>query len=185
MNIGKIAEAPVYNSATAAKPAAQETQRISSTLAADNTDKFVKSEVTFAPAYTKETYNSKTVQNNSKNQTPDKKEKQEQLRSFVHKTILNQAKEKAPHQIRLHNQTEDSEFWSGLQTAERIFGFVLALAQNDNTLLTPLKEAFTDGFQIAERDYGGKDSLPDDCYETKGVVDGFFILWERQIEKAK
>jgi hypothetical protein len=183
MYIGKVAESPVYNSATTAKPASQETQRKDTTLAADNTDKFVKSEVTYAPAYTKETYNSKTVKNNSKNSPADKNEKQEQLRSFVHKMILTQAKEKAPHQIRLNQTKENSDFWSGRQTAERIFGFVLALAQSDNTMLEPLRNAFEDGFNIAERDYGGKDSLPDECYVTKGIVDGFFILWERQLTK--
>lgn len=69
MNIGKIAETSAMTAATAPKTTAQAAEKKDSTLAADNTDKFVKSDVAFTPAYTKA-----TVTNNNSNAISDGEE---------------------------------------------------------------------------------------------------------------
>lgn len=69
MNIGKIAEASTVTNATAPKTSAQVSEKKETTLASDNTDKFVKSETVFTPAYTKA-----TVTSNNTNTISDEEE---------------------------------------------------------------------------------------------------------------
>lgn len=86
MNIGKIAETSTITNATAPKTSAQISEKKDSTLAADNTDKFVKSEVAFTPAYTKA-----TVTNNNSNAISDEEESAKAKTAKTDTTAANEA----------------------------------------------------------------------------------------------
>ena len=64
MEIAKVAEQAAVTAQTAPKTSVQtSTEKAKSTLTADNADKYVKSEDTFTPAYTKKSAQKKEVDN--------------------------------------------------------------------------------------------------------------------------
>ena len=69
MEIAKVAEQAAVTAQTAPKTSVQtSTEKAKSTLTADNADKYVKSEDTFTPAYTKKSAQKKEVDNADRSQ---------------------------------------------------------------------------------------------------------------------
>ncbi len=64
MDISRIADIGSINQTTLTKTSTQRTETKSSTLAAEHTDSFVKSEAAFTPAYTKKSAQKQTADNN-------------------------------------------------------------------------------------------------------------------------
>ena len=105
MDVSRIAETSQLTSLTAPKSAAEESEKKASTLASDNTDKFVKSETTFTPAYTKGTAAKANAEseNEVKNKTTKAEGieykrasqiKNELMQSMVSETVKGQASKK-------------------------------------------------------------------------------------------
>ena len=83
MDISRIADIGTISHTTLNKPAERSTETKSSTLASEHTDKFVKSEAAFTPAYTKKSAQKQQSDNNllqreNAERTIDKVEEQEQ-----------------------------------------------------------------------------------------------------------
>lgn len=207
MELTKVAEQAAVTPQTAPKTSVQaKVEKADSTLAADNADKYVKSEETFTPAYTKKTVQKKEVEtpaNEFKGSVAQTKA--EHLASVVDTLIAHQASKsgmrKSAH-IELSDdlkaqieeatgkkvgssekagQSEDD--WGAEATAKRIFAFAKSLSGDDSSYAELLKDAFIKGFGLAEKSYGGKKSLPDVCYETYDRVIEMFDDWSK--EKAE
>lgn len=195
MNIGKVAEQNARTHATRPKSASQENQKKDSTLAADNTDKYVKSEATYVPSYTKPsgTHNGT---NNAKNSTQadteftkyasTKQAKNAALKSMVQDTISGQAgKVSSKNLMSALNAAEatsskHSDYWGVEATAERIFTFAKSLAGDDDEMFQTMKDAFLKGFGQATKANGGK--LPSISQDTKSAVLEMFDKWESDIK---
>ncbi len=83
MDISRIADIGSVNQTTLTKSVAQRTETKTSTLAAEHTDSFVKSEAAFTPAYTKKSAQKQNSDNNllqreNSDRTVDKVDEQEQ-----------------------------------------------------------------------------------------------------------
>ncbi len=64
MDISRIADLPAVNQTNLTRPAEQRTEMKSSTLAAEHTDSFIKSQAAFTPAYTKKSAQKQSSDNN-------------------------------------------------------------------------------------------------------------------------
>ena len=64
MDISRMADLPAVNQTNLTRPAAQRTETKSSTLAAEHTDSFIKSQAAFTPAYTKKSAQKQSSDNN-------------------------------------------------------------------------------------------------------------------------
>lgn len=196
MNISKIAEQAAITSQTAPKTAAEETTKKDTTLAADNADKFVKSEETFTPAYTKKTAQKNNVETSTfKGSVAETKASH--LESLVQTLIAKQSSKASSssfidsinEKIKAATGAEDSEkdedYWGAEATAQRIFDFAKNLAGDDDELFDTLKSAFKTGFGQAEGVHGGKGKLPSVCYDTYSKVMDKFDTWEKEIADKK
>lgn len=68
--------------------------------------------------------------------------------------------------------------WSVKATSERILNFAKAVADNDPAKAEMLKQAFLEGYEQAEKAWGG--ALPEICKQTKEAVLEGFGQWEGQ-----
>ena len=199
MEIAKVAELAAVTAQTAPKSTVETvTEKTKSTLAADNADKYVKSEETFTPAYTKKSAQKKEVDNSDKTAFTKTvaQTKADHLSSVVDTLISHQASKYTYNtkQIELsyelksqieeatgkkieEENTESEDYWGAEATAKRIFDFAKSLAGDDSKYADTLKEAFIKGFGLAEKSYGGKDKLPKVCYETYDKVIDMFDSW--------
>ena len=199
MEIAKVAEQAAITAQTAPKSTVETvTEKTKSTLAADNADKYVKSEETFTPAYTKKSAQKKEVDNSDKTAFTKTvaQTKADHLSSVVDTLISHQASKYTYNtkQIELsyelksqieeatgkkieEENTESEDYWGAEATAKRIFDFAKSLAGDDSKYADTLKEAFIKGFGLAEKSYGGKDKLPKVCYETYDKVIDMFDSW--------
>ena len=93
MEIAKVAEQAAVTAQTAPKTSVQtSTEKAKSTLTADNADKYVKSEDTFTPAYTKKSAQKKEVDNADRSQFRTvAQSKADHLASVVETIISHQA----------------------------------------------------------------------------------------------
>lgn len=71
-------------------------------------------------------------------------------------------------------------YWGVKKTSERILDFAKALAGNDSSKADALLEAYKKGFEEAENAFGGKDKLPDICYQTYDAVLKGFEDWKNE-----
>ena len=199
MEIAKVAEQAAITAQTAPKSTVETvTEKSKSTLATDNADKYVKSEETFTPAYTKKSAQKKEVDNSDKTEFTKTvaQTKADHLASVVDTQISHQASKYTYNtkQIELSDElksqieeatgkkieeenTESEDYWGAEATAKRIFDFAKSLAGDDSKYADTLKEAFIKGFGLAEKSYGGKDKLPKVCYETYDKVIDMFDSW--------
>lgn len=199
MEIAKVAEQAAVTAQTAPKSTVETvTEKSKSTLATDNADKYVKSEETFTPAYTKKSAQKKEVDNSDKTEFTKTvaQTKADHLASVVDTLISHQASKYTYNtkQIELSDElksqieeatgkkieeenTESEDYWGAEATAKRIFDFAKSLAGDDSKYADTLKEAFIKGFGLAEKAYGGKDKLPKVCYETYDKVIDMFDSW--------
>ena len=199
MEIAKIAEQAAVTAQTAPKSTVETvTEKSKSTLATDNADKYVKSEETFTPAYTKKSAQKKEVDNSDKTAFTKTvaQTKADHLASVVDTLISHQASKYTYNtkQIELSDElksqieeatgkkieeenTESEDYWGAEATAKRIFDFAKNLAGDNSKYADTLKEAFIKGFGLAEKAYGGKDKLPKVCYETYDKVIDMFDSW--------
>ena len=199
MEIAKIAEQAAVTAQTAPKSTVETvTEKSKSTLATDNADKYVKSEETFTPAYTKKSAQKKEVDNSDKTEFTKTvaQTKADHLASVVDTLISHQASKYTYNtkQIELSDElksqieeatgkkieeenTESEDYWGAEATAKRIFDFAKNLAGDNSKYADTLKEAFIKGFGLAEKAYGGKDKLPKVCYETYDKVIDMFDSW--------
>ena len=199
MEIAKVAEQAAITAQTAPKSTVETvTEKTKSTLATDNADKYVKSEETFTPAYTKKSAQKKEVDNSDKTEFTKTvaQTKADHLASVVDTLISHQASKYTYNtkQIELSDElksqieeatgkkieeenTESEDYWGAEATAKRIFDFAKSLAGDDSKYADTLKEAFIKGFGLAEKSYGGKDKLPKVCYETYDKVIDMFDSW--------
>ena len=199
MEIAKVAEQAAITAQTAPKSTVETvTEKSKSTLATDNADKYVKSEETFTPAYTKKSAQKKEVDNSDKTEFTKTvaQTKADHLASVVDTLISHQASKYTYNtkQIELSDElksqieeatgkkieeenTESEDYWGAEATAKRIFDFAKSLAGDDSKYADTLKEAFIKGFGLAEKSYGGKDKLPKVCYETYDKVIDMFDSW--------
>ncbi len=88
MDISRIADIGSVNQTTLTKPVSQRTETKTSTLAAEHTDSFVKSEAAFTPAYTKKSAQKQNSDNNllqreNSDRTVDKVDEQERPENEV------------------------------------------------------------------------------------------------------
>ena len=187
MEIAKVAEQAAVTAQTAPKTSVQtSTEKAKSTLTADNADKYVKSEDTFTPAYTKKSAQKKEVDNADRSQFRTvAQSKADHLASVVETIISHQASSttnKNTKQIELSDalksQIEEA-------TAKRMFEFAKNLAGNDSKYADSLKDAFIKGFGLAEKAYGGKGKLPSVCYETYDKVIDMFDSWGKEKTEDK
>ena len=199
MEIAKVAEQAAITAQTAPKSTVETvTEKSKSTLATDNADKYVKSEETFTPAYTKKSAQKKEVDNSDKTEFTKTvaQTKADHLASVVDTLISHQASKYTYNtkQIELSDElksqieeatgkkieeenTESEDYWGAEATAKRIFDFAKSLAGDDSKYADTLKDAFIKGFGLAEKSYGGKDKLPKVCYETYDKVIDMFDSW--------
>lgn len=80
ISVGRVMEFSAMTNATAPKSSEQISERKTSTLAADNTDKFIQSGATFTQAYTKATVTDNRSNNTSTSTMPDSNDAVEQAR---------------------------------------------------------------------------------------------------------
>lgn len=197
MNINKIADANAQNTSALQKnPEIEEGARAKSTLASDNTDKFVKSDLSYSPAYTKKLSSSEKSSQQIGNEGiyADSTRKISQFKQLISAMLAKQNDES--HQVEILDipseefldtisgsslVEEDSHGdnpWSSKNVAKRIIEFAKAVSGGDKSKISTLKDAFIKGFDEAEKIYGGKGKLADVSYDTYDEVMRMFDEWE-------
>ena len=213
MSVGRVAELSNVTAATAAKPAERVTEEKTTTLASEHTDKFIKSEATFTPAYTKATVTDNRSGNASEQKPDDKSAaakntdkteftaksarqlKNESMKDMVSQLLTGQTSSKSPSgsiQSQLNEILSsfdiepieaDSEDFWG---AEKTAQRILDFAKNLAGDDTNAFATLKDAFQKGFDDAGGiwGDKLPDVCQETYDLVQKGFDEWEKEINAA-
>lgn len=212
MSVGRVAELSNMTAATAAKPAERATEGKTTTLASEHTDKFVKSEATFTPAYTKATVtdnrsgmaSEQKPEDKTASANTDKMEftaksnrqlKNESMKSMVSQLLTGQASVKGD-KINIQSQlneilssfdiepikADSEDFWGAEKTAQRILDFAKNLAGDDTDALSTLRKAFEKGFDEAGGIWG--DKLPETCQDTYDLVQKGFDEWEKELNAA-
>lgn len=197
MNINRIADANAQNTSALQKsPDAQSGARAKSTLASDNTDKFVKSDLSHSPAYTKQLSSSEKSSHQIGNEGiyADATRKISQFKQLIAAMLAKQNDES--HMVEIldipseefldtisgsslvEESTDKDNPWSSKNVAKRIIEFAKAVSGGDKSKIPTLKEAFIKGFGEAEKVYGGKGKLADVSYETYDEVMRMFDEWE-------
>ncbi len=209
MSVGRIAETSAVTSATAPKPAERVSEEKSTTLASEHTDKFVKSETGYTPAYTKATVTDNRSNSANENAPKDKtaaseksygsyqgksvrQTKNEAMKDVISKLLGGLASSTPKSTITdqlnsifksygLENIEDDGseDFWGAEATANRILDFAKSLAGDDDKAFSTLKDAFEKAFGDSEKIWGGK--LPSVCYDTLDRVRKGFDDWEKEI----
>lgn len=212
MSVGRVAELSNMTAATSVKPAERATEEKTTTLASEHTDKFVKSEATFTPAYTKATVTDNRSGMTSEQEPEDKTAsantdklefsakstrqlKNESMKNMVSQLLTGQASansDKTNIQSQLNEilssfdiepiEADSEDFWGAEKTAQRILDFAKNLAGGDAEAFSTLKEAFQKGFDEAGKIWG--DKLPDVCQDTYDLVQKGFDEWEKELNAA-
>ena len=212
MSVGRVAELSNMTAATSVKPAERATEEKTTTLASEHTDKFVKSEATFTPAYTKATVTDNRSGMTSEQEPEDKiasantdklefsakstrQLKNESMKNMVSQILTGQASangDKTNIQSQLNEilssfdiepiEADSEDFWGAEKTAQRILDFAKNLAGGDAEAFSTLKEAFQKGFDEAGKIWG--DKLPDVCQDTYDLVQKGFDEWEKELNAA-
>ncbi len=212
MSVGRVAELSNMTAATSVKPAERATEEKTTTLASEHTDKFVKSEATFTPAYTKAAVTDNRSGNTSEQKPSEDKTaaksgkveftakstrqlKNESMKSMVSQLLTGQASVKGGKiniQAQLNEilssfdiepiKADSEDFWGAEKTAQRILDFAKNLAGDDADAFSTLKNAFQKGFDEAGGIWG--DKLPDVCQDTYDLVQKGFDEWEKELNAA-
>lgn len=207
MEIAKVAEQAAVTPQTAPKTSVQTaSEKAKNTLTADNSDKYVKSEETFTPAYTKKSVQKKDVENTTNEfKGSVAQTKADHLASVVdtlisHQALKNSSSSKSKIEFsgslkaqieeitgkKINSEESESEdYWGAEATAKRIFEFAKNLCGDNKELADTLKNAFIKGFGLAEKSYGGKGKLPSVCYETYNKVIDMFDDWTSEKTDSK
>lgn len=194
MNIGKIAEISVQTPQSTPKTAVQESAKKTTTLAADNVDKYEEQAVSsYSPAYTKATVAKKQTEQTNDNGIAGIEKpksfiamKNEQFKRMVADTIGSQSGLAWDAIIADQEQIENGtieDYWSAEATAERIFDFAKKLAGDDEELMSKMRDAFEKGFGQAAGIFTDKtkqEKLPSICYDTYDLVNEMFDKWEQE-----
>lgn len=209
MSVGRVAEISTITSATAPKSAEKVTEEKDTTLASEHTDKFVKSETSYIPAYTKATVTDNRSNSTSENapETTEKttvkyqgqsvrQMKNEGMKDVISKLLGGLASGTSKNTINdqlnsifasfgIETIEDDGtdDFWGAEATANRILDFAKSLAGDDDEAFATLKDAFESAFGDCEKIWGGK--LPSVCYDTLDKVREGFDEWEKEIEAGK
>lgn len=147
MDVGRIAETSQLTSLTTPKTSAEESEKKSSTLATDNTDKFVKSEATYTPAYTKGTAHKSNA--NSENEVKNKT------------TKTNEVSYKSAHQIKNELMQSMVTSTTNKQSKNSSIPTVSSLAEElgfTGSAKTALEVAEKTSDGLSESDYWGSDA---------------------------
>ena len=214
MSVGRVAELSNVTAATAAKPAERATEEKTTTLASEHTDKFVKSEASFTPAYTKA-----TVTDNRSGMTSEQKPsedksfsaknadkaeftaksarqlKNESMKDMVSQLLTGQASSKSSSGS---IQSQLNEILSSFDIepieadsedfwgAEKTAQRILDFAKNLAGDDTSAFATLKDAFQKGFDQAGGiwGDKLPDVCQDTYDLVQKGFDEWEKEINAA-
>lgn len=130
----------------------------------------------------------------------DQEKQQQQLQDIVTRTLSKQsntfgiannmwhllAKGKvnvdAATQAQAQKDISEDGYWGVKATSDRIVDFAKALAGNDASKISTLKEAFVKGYKQAEKTWGGK--LPAISQQTYDAVFEKFDAWEKEANNA-
>lgn len=210
LSVGRVAELSNITAATAPKAADKVTEEKTTTLASEHTDKFVKSEASFTPAYTKAT----VTDNRSGDANQDKDSeakasanksekgefvakssrqlKNESMKDMVSQLLTGQASansDKSSLQAQLNEILSsfdiepieaDSEDFWG---AEKTAQRILDFAKS---LAGGDKDAISTLRDAFEKGFGDSekiwgDKLPDVCQDTYDLVQKGFDDWEKEL----
>ncbi len=201
MNINKIADLPSYNQNTASKSKEVEaSQKENTAIASDNNDKFVRSELAYTPAYTKDVKNKYQDVGEVRNTVRYANEQINNFKRLIHSMLGKQNEGRKTTDLELLDipssealdilsgtglvdGIEESNYddpWSSTNVAKRIIDFAKAISNSDKSNISTLKKAFQRGFSAAESVYGGKGKLADVSYETYDMVMAAFDEWEKE-----
>lgn len=201
MNINKIADLPSYNQNTASKSKEVEaSQKENTAIASDNNDKFVRSELAYTPAYTKDVKNKYQDVGEVRNTVRYANEQINNFKRLIHSMLGKQNEGRKTTDLELLDipssealdilsgtglvdGIEESNYddpWSSTNVAKRIIDFARAISNSDKSNIPTLKKAFQRGFSAAESVYGGKGKLADVSYETYDMVMAAFDEWEKE-----
>ena len=214
MSVGRVAELSNVTAATAAKPAERVTEEKTTTLASEHTDKFVKSEATFTPAYTKATVTdnrsgtaseqkpsedkSASAKNTDKAEFTAKSARQlknESMKDMVSQLLTGQASSKSSSGS---IQSQLNEILSSFDIepieadsedfwgAEKTAQRILDFAKSLAGDDTDALSTLREAFQKGFDEAGGiwGDKLPDVCQDTYDLVQKGFDDWEKEINAA-
>ena len=200
ISVGRLAEFSNLTNATAPKSSEQASAQKTTTMASDNNDKFVRSETTFAPAYTRATVTENSAGRARDDEAADKKElpekKKEELKTDenAHSAASNEG-EKSKSRLMfdytvrvITRQANDAiqpapaneleeilRSYRGEETPRETADRLLAYAKSLCTVqsdIAEVKSGFVSAFGECGRLYEG--DLPRQCYETYNmVVEGF------------
>lgn len=213
MSVGRVAETSAMTATTAPKSSDRVSEEKSTTLASEHTDKFVKSETGYTPAYTKATVTDNRSGKASDNKTDNssatakangtgfsKKSalqiKNEGMKDIVAKLLGQQATggSKTGFDSQINSllrsygltpiQSDGSDdFWGAEKTANRILDFAKALAGSDPEAFKTVKNAVDKAYGECEDIWGGK--LPGVCYDTYDLIQKGFDDWEKELNADK
>ena len=200
MDISRMADISSISRTTLTHSAEHRTQEKSSTLAADHTDAFIKSEAAFTPAYTKRSAQKQPSDNNltQRENSEDKVGAVKQNDGEGRAELLTQG---VQHIIRAMlvkqgevltgnvpsvgaklrqlygNSAADEnspDYWTAENTADRMVLFFNCVSiEGDKQEL--LDRSFRGAFNETEQLFGGRGRLPLESYETRQLVmDNYF-----------
>lgn len=211
LSVGRVAELSAVTSATAPKAAERVTEEKTTTLASEHTDKFVKSEATFTPAYTKATVTDNrsgtaSQEKESEAETAaknrDKLEfsaksarqlKNESMKDMVTQLLTGQANangNKSNFQAQL-NEILSSLDIEPIEADSEDFWGAEKTAQRILDFAKSLSGGNADAFETLrnafEKGFGESekiwgDKLPDVCYDTYDLVQKGFDEWEQELK---
>ena len=210
LSVGRVAELSNVTAATAPKAADKVTEEKTTTLASEHTDKFVKSEATFTPAYTKATVTDNrsgtaSQEKETEAETSAKKSnktefvakssrqlKNESMKDMVSQLLTGQASansDKSSIQAQLNEILSsfdiepieaDSEDFWG---AEKTAQRILDFAKSLAGGDSDAISTLRDAFEkgFGESEKIWGDKLPDVCQDTYDLVQKGFDEWEKEI----
>lgn len=211
LSVGRVAELSTVTSATAPKAAERATEEKTTTLASEHTDKFVKSEATFTPAYTKATVTDNrsgtaSQEKESEAETAAKNRdkiefsakstrqlKNESMKDMVAQLLTGQA---SANGKKNNIQAQLNEILSSLdiepiEADSEDFWGAEKTAQRILDFAKGLAGGNADAFETLknafEKGFGESekiwgDKLPDVCYDTYDLVQKGFDEWEQELK---
>jgi hypothetical protein len=200
MNVQKPHDTGRMSHNNTPRPAAQETQKKSTTLAADNNvDKLEQStDATYKQAYSRGANKSENRNVGGEDFRANAGKSARQLKnqavsSMVSSQVNGQINKGAAarlnfgrspdalNALRAAEATSEKhdDYWGVEATAERIFTFAKTLAGGDDSKFQLMKNAFLEGFRQASGARGG--NLPSISFQTRDRVLEMFNQWESEI----
>lgn len=204
MNIREINEVNVYQATAPKTQEAESAKKTTTSLASENTDKFVKSDITYSPAYTKPTQrkDDNTDRVDMSKLTEESDKTISQFEKLIQALIAKQGDKATGKDIAdltlediLGGKTDSTDGVEGTDAAKSdpfsvdnvaasIVDFAKAISGGDKSKIGLLRDAFKQGFGAAEGEYGGKGKLPDISYKTYDKVMSLFDAWEKEGTEA-